>query len=120
MTLPHRLQRVCVKSYLGALALQFYAAGLGVFGAADFMPHALLGYGLIIGAVTLTVLTVTARLPRRAVLLAAGLIPLTILQPVLALTFRAPAPALSALHALNALVIFTFAAAVARFSSPSA
>ena len=120
MTLPHRLHRACVKSYLGALALQFYAAGLGVFGAADFMPHALLGYGLILGAVTLTVLTVTARLPRRAVLLAAALIPLTILQPVLALAFRAPAPALSALHTLNALVIFALAAAVARFSAPSA
>lgn len=83
------------------------------------MPHALLGYGLIIGAITLTVLTVTARLPRRAVALAAALIPLTILQPVLALALRAPGPALSALHKLNALVIFAVAAAVARHSGPS-
>jgi hypothetical protein len=120
MSLPQRLQRTCVKSYLGAIALQFYAAGLGVFGAANFVPHALLGYGLIIGAVTLTVLTVTAGLPRRAVVLAAVLIPLTILQPVLAVALRAPAPAVSALHTLNALVIFGIAAAVARYSAPSA
>jgi hypothetical protein len=61
----------------------------------------------------------TARLPRRAVLLAAGLIPLTILQPVFAVALRAPVPAVSALHALNALVIFAVAA-VARHSAPSA
>jgi Family of unknown function (DUF6220) len=120
MSLPYRLQRTCVASYLAAIALQFYAAGLGVFGAANFMPHALLGYGLILGAVTLTVLTIAARLPRRAVLLAAALVPLTILQPVLALALRAPAPALSALHTLNALVIFAVAAAVARHTAPSA
>jgi hypothetical protein len=52
MSLPYRLQRTCVKSYLGAIALQFYAAGLGVFGATSFMPHTLLGYGLILGAAT--------------------------------------------------------------------
>lgn len=120
MSLPNRLQRTCVASYLGAIALQFYAAGLGVFGAVNFVPHALLGYGLIIGAITLTVLTITARLPRRAVALAAALIPLTILQPVFALVLRSPAPALSALHTLNALVIFAVAVAVARHSAPSA
>lgn len=70
--------------------------------------------------VTLTVLTITAHLPRRAVALAAALIPLTILQPVFALVLRSPAPALSALHTLNALVIFAVAVAVARHSAPSA
>jgi hypothetical protein len=114
MSVPLRLQRTCVATYLAAIALQFYAAGLGIFGAASFVPHALLGYGLIVGAITLTVLTLIAGFPRRVVALAATLIGLTILQPVLALGLRPAAPALAALHVLNALAIFALAALVAR------
>ena len=120
MSLIQKAQRACVVSYLGALAVQFYAAGLGLFGATGFMPHALLGYGLIIGATTLTGLTLAARFPRRTIALAAALIPLTLLQPVLALTMRVPAPSLAALHTLNALLIFTLAMIVARQTRPIA
>lgn len=118
MSLVQKAQRACVVSYLGALALQFYAAGLGLFGATGFGPHALLGYGLIIGAITLTVLTVAAHFPRRTILLASLLIPLTLLQPVLALTLRISAPYLAALHTLNAVLIFALAMLVARHTRP--
>ena len=120
MSLVQRAQRTCAVTYLAALALQFYAAGLGLFGATSFAPHALLGYGLVIGATTLTGLTLAARLPRSTVMLAATLIPLTLLQPVLALLPRASAPALAALHTVNALAIFSLAALVARRSRPAA
>jgi hypothetical protein len=114
MLLAQRAHRACVVSYIIALALQFYVAGLALFGAASFVPHALLGYGLVLGAVTLTALTMAARFPRRTVALAICLIPLTLLQPVLALVPRASAPALAALHTLNALLIFSVAVFVAQ------
>ncbi len=119
MSLVQRAHRACVVSYLAAVALQFYAAGLALFGAAGFGPHALLGYGLVLGAATLTALTAAAGYPRRTVAFAAGLVLLTVLQPVLALSLRASAPALAALHALNALVIFSLAAIVAQRTRPT-
>ena len=120
MLLVQRAHRACAVSYIVALALQFYVAGLALFGAASFVPHALLGYGLVIGAATLTVLTIAARFPRRTVALATGLIPLTVLQPVLALVLRPAAPALAALHTLNALLIFVLALVVAQRTRPAA
>jgi hypothetical protein len=118
MAFVHRAQQTCAATYLVALALQFYALGLGIFGAASFMPHATLGYLLIVGAMTLAALTLFARLPRPTVLLAAAIVPLTILQPVLALVPRASAPAVAALHAVNALVIVALAGVVAFRSRP--
>lgn len=117
MSLVHRAQRVCVVTYLASLALQFYAAGLAIFGATSFVPHALLGYGLVIGALTVTILTLAARFPVRIVALAAALIPLTVLQPVFALTLR-PTPPVAALHAFNAIVIFSLAVYVAARTKP--
>jgi len=114
MSLAYKLQRTCVASYLAAIGLQIYVMGLALFGVTSFMPHALLGYGMIVGALILTVLTVTAKLPRRAQLFAGAVLVLTLLQPVLVLVLRGRAPALAALHPLNALVIFALASVVAR------
>jgi hypothetical protein len=119
MSLVQRAQRTCVTTYLAALALQFYAAGLAAFGATTFTAHALLGYGLVIGAITLATLTAAARMPRKLVRRAVALVPLSILQPVLALVPRVDAPALSALHTVNALLIVLVAASVARESRPA-
>jgi len=112
MALALRLQRTCAFLYLAALALQFYAAGLAIFGVSTFMSHALFGYSMILGAAILLTLTIVARLPRRTKLLAALVLLLTILQPVLAL-IRTPVPALAALHPVNALIIFAIAAKIA-------
>lgn len=120
MLLAQRAHRACVVSYIVALAIQFYVAGLALFGAASFVPHALLGYGLVVGAVTLAALTLAARFPRRIVALAASLIPLTLLQPVLVLLVRPSAPTLAALHTLNALFIFTLAFVIAQRTRPAA
>ena len=118
MSIVQLAQRTCIATYLLALTLQFYAAGLAIFGVTSFVPHAMLGYGLVIGALTLATLTAAARLSRRAKMLAFGLVPLTVLQPVLALVPRADAPAIAALHAVNALLIIVVAAMVARESRP--
>jgi hypothetical protein len=57
--------------------------------------------------------------PRRLVTRAVALVPLSILQPVLALVPRVDVPALSALHTVNALLIVLVAASVARESRPA-
>jgi hypothetical protein len=118
MSIISRVQRTCVVTFMVALTLQFYAAGLAVFGATTFAAHAVLGYGLVIGAATLATLTAAARLPRRAVLMAIAIVVLTVLQPVLALVPRVGAPALSALHTVNALGIVLLAGAIAWESRP--
>ena len=118
MSFVQHAQRTCAGTYLVALALQFYAAGLAVFGVTTFVPHALLGYGLVIGAITLASLTTIARLSPRTIRLAVALVPLSILQPLLALLPRVAAPAVSALHLVNALLIVLIAAVIARESRP--
>lgn len=113
MSLAYKLQRTCVASYLAAIGVQVYVMGLALFGVTSFVPHALLGYAMIIGAAILVLLTITARLPVRTRWLAAGVLGLTILQPVLMLVLRHRAPALAALHMVNALAIFGLAVLVA-------
>jgi hypothetical protein len=108
------LQRTCVFSYLGAIALQVYMMGLALFGVTSFMPHATLGYLMVLGALILMILTFSAKASRRDKVLAALVLVLTVLQPVLVLMLRGRVPALAALHPLNALVIFALAASVAR------
>ncbi len=114
MTVVLRLQRTCLGLFLASVALQVYAAGLGLFGATSFVPHATLGYLMVVGALILLVLTVIAKLPRPAIVLAGLVLGLTILQPILILQLRASLPALAALHPFNALLIFALAASIAR------
>ena len=118
MALAFKLQRTCVFLYLAAIALQFYAAGLAVFGVSTFMTHALFGYSMILGAIILLVLTFVARLPRRIKALAGFVLVLTALQPVLALV-RSPIPVVAALHPVNALIIFAIATKIATTTDAS-
>lgn len=109
-----RLQRTCVGLFLASIALQVYAAGLALFGVTSFMPHATLGYLMIIGALILLVLTALARLPRRTLAWAGLIVVLAMLQPVLVLVLRSNTPALAALHPMNALLMLTLAIFIGR------
>jgi hypothetical protein len=109
-----RVQRTCLGLYLASVGLQVYAAGLALFGVTSFMPHAILGYLMIIGALLLFALTAMARLPRRALVWAALIVALAVLQPVLVLVVRATTPALAALHPLNALLMVALAMLISR------
>ncbi len=119
MALALKLQRTCVFLYLGAIVLQFYAAGLAVFGVSSFMTHALFGYSMILGAIILLVLTFVAKLAGRVKILAVLVLILTVLQPVLAL-IRRPIYTLSALHPVNGLLIFAIATRIAVSTDTSA
>ena len=109
-----RLQRTCVGLYLASVGLQVYAAGLALFGVTSFVPHAVLGYLMIIGALLLFLLTAAARQSRRALGFAALIVVLAVLQPVLVLVVRSTSPALAALHPLNAILMVTLAMLIAR------
>lgn len=115
-----RLQRSCLGLYLASVGLQVYAAGLALFGVTTFMPHATLGYLMIVGALILVVLTALARLPRSALIFACIILALAILQPVLVLVVRLTSPVLAALHPLNAVFMVALALLIARSTQRSA
>ena len=102
--------------FLVVVVVQFFLAGLGVFGATSFDAHTVLGHLLWMLAVVLVVLAFLARLPRLTLLLTGGLAVLSVVQSVLPF-LRDDAPAVAALHPVLALAIFLLAHALVRRSS---
>ncbi len=104
-----RAHRVVARVLFGALALQLFFAGLGVFNVSGFLPHAILGTLIVAGSFALPIIAWRGHLPvaltRRSWLLAA----LMILQGLLIDAGRL-APIISALHPVTAmlLVLVTF------------
>jgi hypothetical protein len=99
---------------LVALAVQFFLAGAGAFGAESWDPHALLGFWLAGGSLVLLVLTLLARV---RVLPALVLVGLVVLQAVLGVLGSEEEPWLGAVHGANALAVIGVAFAVARGSA---
>jgi hypothetical protein len=85
--------------------VQFYTAGLAVFGVTSFAAHQRGGWlAQLLGLMTVILLLV-ARVPYKVSRLAILVFVLTILQPVLAFAVRQSLPALSALHPVNGIAI---------------
>lgn len=99
--------------YLVAVVVQFFLAGLGVFGASSFDAHRGLGYALFLASVLLLVLGIVGRLPRVTLLLTLVLVFLNVLQTILA-TLDDDVPEVAALHVVNALAIFLVAHLLVR------
>ena len=99
--------------FVGLVALQFFLAGLGMFGASDFTSHAINGTLLLLVALVLVVLAAVGRLGRQAVTLSVLVLFLAALQHVLP-ALRDGAPVVAALHPVNALVLLVIGYAVAR------
>ena len=103
--------------FLAGAVLQFFLAGLGVFRAASFGPHATVGTLLGIVSLILLILAVlslrTGTLSRRGVTLAALLFALMVLQWLLVEVFSGRVPALAALHPVNGLLVVAVAYALA-------
>lgn len=98
---------------LAGLLLQFYLAGMALFGAASFEFHRTLGYLLAIPVLLLLVLALAGFLGRRLIGLSALLVVLTIVQVMLP-SLRASVPFVAALHPVNALALLGVSAAIAR------
>ena len=103
--------------FLAGAVLQFFLAGLGVFGAASFVAH--ITVGTVLGIISLVLLLLAVLsfragdLPRRSVALAALLVVLMVLQWLLVEVFSRVASTLAALHPVNGLLILAVAYALA-------
>ena len=101
--------------FVASLFIQLFLAGLGVFaGAQNFVTHRDFGYLFGWLTIILLVLALVGRLPRRTVGLTALILLLFILQSVFIAAWRSGAPAIGALHPVNAFVILLLAVVLAR------
>ncbi len=93
---------------LGAVIVQFFLAGLGVFGGGNnFEAHRNLGYALLFLMALDLVLAIVARLPWRIVGLTLLLPLLVVLQSVFIQLWESGQSTLAAFHVVNALLIFS-------------
>jgi hypothetical protein len=98
---------------LAGLLLQFYWAGMALFGATSFEFHRTWGYLLAIPILLLLVLALAGRLGRRLIGLSALLVVLTVFQVMLP-SLRSSVPLVAALHVVNALALLGVSAAIGR------
>jgi hypothetical protein len=96
--------------FLAALAVEFFFAGAGAFGAADWDLHRAYGWFLTAASVLLLVVAAVAR---RLIPLSAALVAVMIVQWLLATLGEDASEWLGALHGLNALVAFGVAMTIA-------
>ncbi len=106
------LQPLCLRTHrltnaliLLLIPVQFYAAGFGIFRAGSMVPHALIGYFLVLVALVSLISAAIARRSLPDLGRAFGVLVLIIMQPLLIHVPRYTLPELSALHPVNGLAI---------------
>ena len=102
------------RIFLAGLLLQFYLAGVGLFGAGSFQPHRMLGDALTILAILFPVLALVGRLGRKLIGLSILLVVLTIVQITLP-SLRGSVSWIAALHPVNALALMGVSAMIRRY-----
>ena len=101
--------------FVACTVIQVFLAGLGVFaGAQNFATHRDFGYLFGLLTIVLIALALVGRMPRRFVGLTVLLLVLFVLQSVFIVAWRSGAPAVAALHPVNALLIVGLSAMLAR------
>jgi hypothetical protein len=100
-----RAHRVLNYLVLILVPVQFFAAGLAVFGASSFAMHQRVGWLMQLLALLSFVLSIFARKRGASVFRPFLLLLFMILQPVLAFVPRASFPEISALHPVVGLAI---------------
>ena len=104
-TLSGRISRVTAWLLAAAVVVQFYTAGLGLFGGSSFNAHRILGSLSALVSLLLLLFVLVARRGRTVGFLALGCVLLTLLQPVLIFVMRVRAPVLAAAHPVVGLLI---------------
>ena len=98
------IHRTIARVLLGGIAVQFFFAGLGVFGVTSFLPHVIFGSLVVLASFALPIIAWRGRLAagiqRRSWLLAG----LMILQGLL-IDAGHLIPLISAFHPVNAMLI---------------
>ncbi len=107
--------------FVAAMLAQVFLAGLAIFGATDgFALHIDFGYTVIgLLALGIVLAAVVGGLPRREIGLSLLLLVLYVVQTALPQA-RASMPVLSALHPVNAFVLFGLGLVIARRAGGSA
>jgi Family of unknown function (DUF6220) len=99
-----QIHRYAARLLLAGIAVQFFLAGLGVFGITSFLPHVFFGTLVVVASFALPILAWRGHLPkatqRRSWILAG----LMILQGGLIDAGRV-IPIISAFHPVNAMII---------------
>ena len=99
--------------FVGCVVVQFYLAGLGVFGSSShFITHRDFGYLFGVLTLVLVVLALLGRFPRGLIVATIGLLLLFALQSVF-LILGNSAPTVAALHIVNGVLILGVATAIA-------
>ena len=88
--------------YLLGVVVQFFLAGLALFGSTSYDVHRGLGYVLAVVSVVLLVIAIGAKMPRSVTALSTVLVGLNALQILL---IHVDLDELEALHVVNALAI---------------
>jgi hypothetical protein len=99
-----RTHRYIARLLLGGIAVQYFFAGLGVFGITSFLPHVIFGTSLVIASFALPIIAWRGHLARTALRRSWLLAGLMILQGGLIDAGRV-IPLVSAFHPVNALLI---------------
>ncbi len=113
-----RVHRYIARVLLGAIAVQFFLAGLGVFGITGFLPHVIFGTLLVVASFALPIMAWRGHLTtttQRSSWLLAGLM---ILQGALIDAGRL-IPVISAFHPMNAMLIALVTFSLAWPGSPA-
>jgi hypothetical protein len=95
---------------MAAIVVQFFLAGVGIFGAGSIQAHRVVGYIITLAAVLLLMFALGGRLGRQRVMFSAILLVLLVVQIAL---IESNQPWIEALHPLNALAILGVAAQIA-------
>lgn len=119
MAIARRIFAVASWVFLGAVLVQVFLAGAGLFKLTDFTLHTDFGWLLSAMPIVLVVLARMARVDRRTTQLTVALLAVAVIQPELAAA-RHDYPVVAALHPVNALLLFWLAWLVARRSVDAA
>lgn len=119
MAIARRIFAVASWVFLGAVLVQVFLAGAGLFKLTDFTLHTDFGWLLSAMPIVLVVLARMARVDRRTTQLTIALLAVAVIQPELAAA-RHDYPVVAALHPVNALLLFWLAWLVARRSIDAA
>jgi hypothetical protein len=98
---------------IALIAAQFYAAGLGLFGATSFVPHAIIGWSFILFSTVLLIAALVSPHRRSLAGLALLVLLLSVSQPAIVFGLR-PWPAAAAIHPLVGLIIVASLVTMAR------
>lgn len=111
-----RAHLLIARVLLGALALQLFFAGLGVFGISSFLPHVILGTLIVLATFALPLIAWRGHLEKALVRGSWLLAGLMVLQGLLIDAGRF-VPAISALHPVNAMLLVLVTYSLARRES---